>query len=111
MRVFSKSGPRTALAAAAFMIAAGLHLITAPGAVAAPQCDQRDRMAQVLQEKYKETPVALGVTAQGALVEVLTTAGGTTWSIIVTTPEGLSCLVAAGEGWRTKTQVAQGPEA
>jgi hypothetical protein len=42
---------------------------------------------------------------------VLTTGNGTTWSIIVTTPQGMSCLVAAGEGWKAMQQVAADPEA
>lgn len=69
-------------------------------AQAAPQCDQRDSVLKVLREKYKEAPVALGVTHNGGLVEILTTEDGSTWSIIVTTPQGMSCLVAAGENWR-----------
>ncbi|MGF1593023.1 MAG: hypothetical protein ACFCUW_07075 [Kiloniellaceae bacterium] len=65
----------------------------------------------MLQQKYKEQPVALGVTHNGGLVEVLSTGNGNTWSIIVTTPQGMSCLVAAGEGWRAMQQVAAEPEA
>ncbi len=79
--------------------------------MAQPQCDQRDSVLQVLQQKYNEGPVALGVTHNGGLVEVLATEDGTTWSIIVTTPQGMSCLVAAGEGWRAMEQVALDPEA
>ncbi len=42
----------------------------------------------------------MGVTNKGALVEVLTTKDGLTWTIIVSIPNGLACLVAAGVGWR-----------
>ncbi len=80
-------------------------------AIAAPQCDQRDSVLQLLSKKYKEAPVAIGVTNTGGLVEVLSTGSGSTWSIIVTTPNGMSCLVAAGEGWQVKEQVAMEPEA
>ena len=55
----------------------------------------------LLANKYKEAPVAVGVTNTGGLVEVYSTGDGNTWTIIVTTPQGMSCLVAAGEGWRT----------
>ena len=75
-----------------------------------PQCDRRDVVLEILQQKYKEQPVALGVTHNGGLVEVLTTGNGNTWSIIVTTPQGLSCLVSAGEGWRTMPDVSPDPE-
>jgi hypothetical protein len=39
---------------------------------------------------------------------VLAARDGATWSIIVTTSEGVTCLVAAGEGWRSKSMVAAG---
>ncbi|WP_299618662.1 hypothetical protein [Pelagibius sp.] len=92
-------------------LSAGLALVSTSGAAAQPQCDQRDSVLKILQQKYKESPVALGVTHNGGLVEVLSTGNGTTWSIIVTTPQGMSCLVAAGEGWRAMEQVAADPEA
>ena len=92
-------------------LSAGLAVVSTSAAVAQPQCDQRDSVLQVLQQKYKEMPVALGVTHNGGLVEVLTTGNGNTWSIIVTTPQGMSCLVAAGEGWKAMQQIAADPEA
>ncbi len=46
--------------------------------------------------------IAFGVTISGSLVEVLSTKEGETWTIIVTSSEGSSCIVAMGEGWRTK---------
>jgi hypothetical protein len=51
------------------------------------------------------------VTNSGGLVEVLSDGKGGTWTIIVTTPQGMSCLVAAGEGWRNMEQIALKPEA
>ncbi len=76
-----------------------------------PQCNNRDEVLNLLAQKYKEAPVASGVTNNGGLVEVLTDAKGGTWTIIVTTPQGVSCLVAAGEGWRKMEQIALDPEA
>ena len=76
-----------------------------------PQCNERDNVLALLAKKYKETPIAAGVTNTGGLVEVLTDIKSGTWTIIVTTPQGMSCLVAAGEGWRNKEQIAMEPEA
>ena len=72
-------------------------------------CGKRQVITQQLLQKYKESTVGLGVTSQGRLIEVLTTVDGTTWSIIMTTPEGVTCLVASGESWRTKPTSASGP--
>ena len=91
-------------------LGAGLALI-AQSAAAQPQCNDRKEVLDLLAQKYKEAPVASGVTNNGGLVEVLTDAKGGTWTIIVTTPQGVSCLVAAGEGWRKMEQIAVDPEA
>lgn len=86
--------------------------LASSAAAAQPQCNERAHVLDLLAKKYKEAPVAAGVTNSGGLVEVLTDAKGGTWTIIVTTPQGMSCLVAAGEGWRTREQIAlDDPEA
>ena len=106
MRYQIVTGRAAALAASLILCGGAL----ASTAQAAQQCDTRANSTQRLQQKYKERPVALGVTTQGALVEVLSADEGATWTIIVTTPEGRSCLVAAGEGWRSRTLIAEAPE-
>jgi hypothetical protein len=63
------------------------------------QCRDRADVLKHLGAKYKEAPVAVGVTSTGGLIEVLSSGEDGTWTIIVTAPTGLSCLMAAGEGW------------
>jgi hypothetical protein len=93
-------------------LGAGFALIASTAmAQAQPQCNERDNVLALLAKKYKETPIAAGVTNTGGLVEVLTDIKSGTWTIIVTTPQGMSCLVAAGEGWRNMEQIALEPEA
>ena len=65
-----------------------------------PQCNTREIVVGMLGEKYHEVPVAIGVANNGGLIEVLTAKDGVTFSILITSPKGMSCLVAAGEGWR-----------
>ncbi len=69
-------------------------------AAAQTACSPRNDVIGHLAKKYGEAPVAVGVTNKGGLVEVLTTGDGNTWTIIVSMPNGTSCMVAAGEGWR-----------
>lgn len=82
----------------------GLTLSSKP-ADARSQCDTRESVLSQLADNYREEPVALGVTHTGGLIEVLTTKDGGTWSIIITSPQGISCLVAAGEGWRMRDKL------
>lgn len=67
-----------------------------PGA----QCGARDQMLDQLSEKYAEKPVAMGETPDGRQIELLSQRDGSTWTLIMTSPEGWSCMMAAGESWR-----------
>ncbi len=69
-------------------------------------CDQRASVIGRLAEKYREIPVAAGVTNTGRLVEILTTGDGATWTIIISSPDGQACVVAAGESWRFNNAAA-----
>ncbi|MGO1121210.1 hypothetical protein ACTL6U_21140 [Rhodovibrionaceae bacterium A322] len=85
----------------AAFLAAFLLSGTAPAAAQqAPTCNLRDKVLAHLAGKYSEAPVAVGVTSSGALLEVLSTPDGQTWTVLLTRPDGVSCLLAAGEGWR-----------
>jgi hypothetical protein len=92
------------------VLATATALLPISAAASENQCGKHKDVTRLLLQKYNESPVGLGITSQGGLVEVLTASDGATWSIIVTTPDGLSCLVAAGESWRSKT-ITPGPAA
>ena len=77
------------------------------------QCGTRDNVLKLLSKKYEETPVAYGVTLSGGLLEVLKSvpeAEDDTWSIIITNSQGISCLMAAGQGWKAMEQIFIDPE-
>lgn len=64
-------------------------------------CGQRTTVLDYLSARYSEKPIAMGVAANGGLIEVLSSLEGTTFTIIVTMPEGETCMVAAGESWES----------
>jgi hypothetical protein len=81
--------------------AAGLAVLLAAGAAAAQSaCAPREAILERLAAKYGEVPIAAGVTDRALLIEVLASSDGGSWTIIATSPAGVSCLIAAGEGWR-----------
>jgi len=61
-------------------------------------CQTRDKVLSALGDKYNETPSSMGLASNGSIVEILVSTEGT-WTIIATMPNGLSCLVAAGDYW------------
>ncbi|MDA1100825.1 MAG: hypothetical protein O2967_17775 [Proteobacteria bacterium] len=94
--------PAVALAAF-FMPAAALSQIPA-----AAVCGDRSRFLSHLAQTHKETPSAMGVTDSGRVLEVLTSKDGT-WTIIVTHPNGITCMVTAGQAWENIEPAAEGP--
>ena len=71
-------------------------------------CTARDGLLSQLESKYGEVPVAIGV-ADGQLIELLTAKDGITWTIILTSPKGMSCLIASGDGWQPLAPAPTGP--
>lgn len=74
-------------------------------------CSPREKVLTQLSSKYSEAPIAVGVTNNGKLVEVLSSGNGDTWTIIMTSPEGTSCVMAVGEAWQSKTHQPLDPQA
>lgn len=87
----------------AIYLLAGIALCASANTAAANEsgiaCTDRDSAVTHLPTKYSEHTVALGLASNGGVLEILTDEAGATWSIIVTTPDGLSCMVANGEHW------------
>ncbi|MGV6805169.1 MAG: hypothetical protein ACWA49_13285 [Ruegeria sp.] len=64
-----------------------------------PNCAPRPDVLQRLAETYGETRRGIGVARQGSVMEVFASDDTGTWTITVTLPDGLTCLVAAGEAY------------
>jgi len=77
--------------------------------MAGPVCSSREAVAQRLAQGYGEAPVAAGVAADGALIELYLSATGS-FTLVVTRPGGLACLMAVGEGWEPVSRPAPATE-
>jgi hypothetical protein len=90
----------------AFMTAAAVATLTFAGAAVAatPVCSARNDILAKLANAYHEQPASVALTSDGHLLEVLKSDNAKTWSILLTAPNGVSCLVAAGESWQDKDQ-------
>ena len=72
-------------------------------------CTARAELLGHLDSKYSEAPVAMGLANNGGVIEVLSSGAGTTWTIVITMPNGVTCLLAAGESWESLILPAAGP--
>ena len=61
-------------------------------------CGSRADFIKALSDKYQESGKAIGIAGQVNLVEIFASKAGT-WTILVTTPQGKSCIIAAGSSW------------
>jgi len=82
------------LGVGAILLAAGqLH------AQGNPRCAERDSVVERLTAKYGETRQSIGLAANNQVLEVFASQDTGTWTITITNPHGLTCLVAAGRGF------------
>ncbi|MDH3264833.1 MAG: hypothetical protein OEM24_12665, partial [Paracoccaceae bacterium] len=59
-------------------------------------CAQREVVVERLATGYGETRQSIGLAANNAVLEVFASLETGTWTILVTTPGGPTCLVASG---------------
>ena len=85
------------LAAAAATAVLGIKAMPAAASEDAP-CAQRNNIVTTLDSQYKESPRAIGLVSKEAVLEVFVSETGT-WTVVVTNPEGVSCVLAAGQSW------------
>lgn len=62
-------------------------------------CFERGALIKHLDGKFDEAPVAAGLAANGSVLEVFTSPDGITWTIVLTQPNGATCVMASGESW------------
>jgi hypothetical protein len=87
----------------ATLLAYGM-IVPAAGAV----CAERDSVVASLARQFKEAPREVGLASNGMIMELTTTGDGRTWTLLMTRPDGTTCVVAAGEAWERSPQEAAG---
>lgn len=85
-------------AALSLALALALAPIPALSQQQAP-CGPSKGVIASLKARYGETPAAFGLMHNGSLFQIFATPDGKTWTAVVATPEGQSCIVNAGQGW------------
>jgi hypothetical protein len=87
------------IAIATVAMAGALTLGASPADAATKVCGDRDKILQRLEQKHEETPKALGLSADGGVLEVLVSPEGG-WTMLVTYPKRPTCVLAVGQAWQ-----------
>lgn len=83
----------------AVVIASGL-LLSAQPTSAQQVCAPRGKVTVQLEEKFDEQVVGRGLTPNAqAMFELFVSEVGS-WTVVVSEPNGRSCVVASGESWQ-----------
>lgn len=79
-------------------------LAVGPVAAQSAQCAPREVVVQRLNEAYGETRQSMGLGANNAVVEVFASDTSGSWTITVTGPRGITCLIAAGQAFEAMAE-------
>lgn len=92
---------RTFLKASGLLLLLG-SVVGPPSALAQSRtdgpCGGHVSVAEKLKQIFDEQPTSIGLASSGAVIEIFTSPVGT-WTIVLTNPQGVSCLMATGEHW------------
>ncbi|MEM8577317.1 MAG: hypothetical protein AAGF60_05660 [Pseudomonadota bacterium] len=81
------------------MTTAILAVLGGAAAAQSRNCGPRAHVVERLTDQYGETRQSIGLAANNSVVEVYASTQTGTWTITVTMPSGVTCLVAAGRNF------------
>lgn len=80
-------------------VTAGILLLPASATSAQQNCGPRDHALGQLENRHHEHAAGRGLTPDGeAMFELFVSKSGS-WTVLVSDPNGRSCVVAVGESW------------
>jgi len=85
-----------------FVFALGLIFVSLNAVPASAQtvvpCGERTEIIKQLSNQFSETPVSMGLTNDGSVLEMFVSKDRT-FTVAVTRPTGITCLIATGGNW------------
>ena len=84
-----------------------IGVLGSPGPAQAASCANRDMVVDRLQTQYSEQLTAGGMQTAQSIMEVWTSEDTGTFTVILTSPNGQSCVVATGTHWFTKDAIIE----
>ncbi len=74
-------------------------LLAAPAAKAQLVCMQHQDFRAELHRNFQEVPAATAIANNGALIVLYAKHDQSSWTLVMTRPGGLSCVLVAGQEW------------
>lgn len=83
----------------AIITAAAIGLIATQAGAQQPQCGPREKIVEVMAKKYGEVRQVMALTSKGLVMELFANPAKGNWTALMSRPDGVSCIVAHGEGF------------
>jgi hypothetical protein len=101
---------RTRKLGACLLVTTGVVVSSASAQVHGPvaNCGERKDLVQRLERMFGEVQKGAGLVSAAQLLEVWGSDETGTWTILMTRPDGQSCVLAAGEAWRDVELAVEG---
>ena len=61
-------------------------------------CGERSELVAIAETQYGEKLIMRGLTKRQTVVEIFSNEDGSSWTALITHPNGLTCVADAGEG-------------
>ncbi len=91
------------------LIAASVLFLSATSANDQQVCAPRDRAVMQLEKQFEEKASGRGFTVNGKrMIELFISEKGS-WTMLISDPQGRSCIVASGEYWQGITALVGDP--
>ena len=87
---------------------AGAQMVRAQMARVQMVCGKRADMVRQLDEKYGETRRSMGLAEGRGVVELYASEETGSWTILITSPQGTACMMAAGQAFQIEPVKAAG---
>jgi hypothetical protein len=102
---------RLSTALLAFSLAAPAARAEAPTPVRPLPCSDYKAVREQLAKRYEEAPISTGLQSNGNVLQVFTSERTGTWTVVSTTPAGVSCILAVGRSWEEMHRADLNPAA
>ncbi len=96
-----------------FKLSFGLGLLALAATEVSAQnrnCAPRPVVLERLADRFGETRQSMGLGSQGQVIEVFASDATGSWTITVTLPSGITCLVASGQSFEHLAEALPDPE-
>ncbi len=86
--------PRNLLLSAVLLVMSAATAL--PASAQSRNCAERERVVERLSDTYGESRQSIGLAANNQVMEVFANLESGSWTVTVTLPSGITCLIASG---------------